>query len=520
MSSQFKQIWLKAEELRKKGEHPDSVSLYTILLQDSTWKLPAHLRLAAIALEQGKVRSAVAHAISAHAIREADPELNAALCDVLVRSGELRLAIDCLDFPSLPETDNPEIWAELGRNAFEQALPQYARPLLYRARQLGLHSALLDYFIGQTELYLGNFEEAESMLEASLRLDEDFGPSHRALSKLKRYDSHNNHLDRLRKSLSRIGEGHHYAPQLCYALFKELDDIGEYSDAWSYLERGMRLRRAQLDYDPNADKKLFDYLIETPPAAPGIPLAQSGPTPIFIVGMPRSGTTLLERILGAHSQIVDAGELSDFICQLRWMCDKFGGPQLYLDLAIGANEIDLRELGQRYLDHTQWLARGKSFYTDKLPANFINVGYIARALPNAKILHMTRSPMDVCFSNLKELFANAYPHSYDQIEMADHFCNYRRLMEHWHRIFPGRILDVSYSELITSPEKVARSVFEYCGLQWEDGVLAIEERKGAVSTASSQQVREPIHNRFVEQWQKYAPQLQIMRDRLGELASN
>lgn len=515
MSTESKQLWLNAEDLRKNGQTGAAVSVYTVLLKDPAWRLPAHLRLAAINLDEGSVRDAVAHAKAAHALREPDPAMNVALCDVLVRAGELRLAIDCLDYPQLPATYDPEIWAELGRIAFEQAMPQHARPLLYRARDLGLRSALLDYFIGQTELYLGNFYDAERMLESSLLLDQDFGPSHRALSKLRKYDSESHHIDRLRRSFSRIGEKHHYAPQLCYSLFKELDDIGERADAWSYLELGMRLRRAQLSYDSRVDKQLFDYLIETPMSEPLESSVHSGPTPIFIVGMPRSGTTLLERILGSHSQVTDAGELSDFVCQLRWMCDRFGGPQLYLDLAMAASEIDLRELGLRYLEHTQWLARGRAFYTDKLPANFINVGYIAKALPNAKILHMTRSPMDVCFSNLKELFANAYPHSYDQIEMADHFLNYKRLMKHWHQTLPGRILDVDYSDLVNSPERVARQIFEYCGLQWEEGVLAIESRQGAVATASSQQVREPIHRRFMEQWQAYAPQLEVMRERLG-----
>ena len=240
-----------------------------------------------------------------------------------------------------------------------------------------------------------------------------------------------------------------------------------------------------------------------------------GPQPIFIVGLPRSGTTLLERVLGGHPEVADAGELRDFTAQLRWMTELPGTNHPDAALVRAARGIDFAALGERYLSHTRWHARGNAFYTDKLPANFLNAGFIAQALPGARILHMARAPMDACFSNLKELFGAAYPHSYDQGEMAEHYVRYRALMAHWHAAFPGRILDVSYEALAADPERVAREVLAFCGLPWDEAVLAPEQRAGAVATASTAQVREPIHSRFVGQWRRYEGRLGPLKDRLS-----
>ena len=397
-------------------------------------------------------------------------------------------------------------------------LPVQALALLERARALGLDSAAIRYLIGISQTHLGDIAAAQSELENCLKADPDFTLAARALSKLKKQTVADNHIAQLRASIARTGPGHEDAPLLQYSLFKELDDLGERDAAWQALSEGMRLRRRQVKYDTAAEQALFEYLrgMDAAPAhaseAPAI-----GSLPIFIVGMPRSGTTLLERILGAHAQVADAGELRDVLTQLRWMCDRGGPPHLDLDLARRAESCDWSELGRRYLDHTQWRAQGRPFYTDKLPANFMHVGYIARALPRAPILHMVRDPMDTCFSNLKEHFANAYHHSYDQLEMADHFHQYRQLMAHWHAQVPGQILDVHYADLVAEPERVAREVLAFCGLPWQDGIVDIDQRSGPVATASAMQVREPIHQRFVGQWRRYESQLVPMRERLAFL---
>lgn len=511
-----RQLWQQAEQLQRSGGERNAVSLYEQLIPLPDWALLAHIRLAELALKRQQQRLATQHALAAFAVRERDAAINEALCDVLMRTGELERAVQCLDLAHQMDCADPTVWASLGRMASEQALPQYAVPLLQQAKTLGLKSPLLDYLLGQAQQQLGHVDAAEATLEEALVLDPLFGPAHRALAKLRKQNPAKNHVDRLRHVRGRMPTSHPLMPFVCYALFKELDDLGDRDAAWDALKLGMQLQRTQLQYSAQADAELFEQLLSVKPEPAMTELEHTGPVPVFIVGMPRSGTTLLERILGAHEQVKDAGELTDFNCQLRWMCDKFGPALLDLPLARAAMTTDWHELGQRYLDHTQWRADSRPFYTDKFPANFLNVGFIAKALPQAKILHMTRDPMDVCFSNLKELFVNAYPHSYDQTEMAQHYRQYRRLMSHWHEAFPGRVLDVDYAALVNAPERVARNVLSFCGLPWQDGIAAIENRSSAVATASSVQVREPIHNRFVAQWQSYEKQLQPLHDLLAK----
>ena len=510
--------WRQAEQWLRSRQLEPAQSAYESLLSDPNWVLPAQLRLSDIALGQGRLRDAAAHALSAHAAREPDAVLMEAVCRQLINVGELEAAVDCATSPVLAETPDPELLAGAGKLMSDQSLPELALPLLKRAFALGLDSASFRYLIGLTEMYSGNLDAAQQALDACLRLDPDFAAGHRIRAKLRKQTVADNHVDALHYSIARLGDEHPDASLLYYALFKELDDLDRTDAAWQALEQGMRLRRRNVRHDAAAESRLFDHLLgmrgEPVPVVP--PESVRGPVPIFIVGMPRSGTTLLERILGTHPDVADAGELRDFTTQLRWMCDRVGGPHLDLDLAGRAERVDWGELGRRYLSHTQWHARGRPFYTDKLPANFINAGYIARALPQARILHMVREPMDTCFSNLKELFADAYPHSYDQREMAAHFLRYRKLMTHWHAQFPGRILDVHYDELVADPESVTRQVLSFCGLPWDNRLTAIESREGRVATASTVQMREPIHQRYLGQWRRYAAWLRPLQESLEQ----
>ena len=513
------QLWQRAERLLQSDEREAARLAYSSLLEDRDWLLPACLRLSTLAVESGQLREAVSLVLRAHRVHagEEDAALLEALCRQLIQLGELRAALDCAGASAVAHSRDPAVLAGVGQLLSEQSLPDRALPLLLRARQCGGDSAELRYRIGLCSMYSGDLDAAERELDACLRMEPGFAPAHRIRARLRRQTPERNHVGVLRQAVART-PGATGSPLLHYALFKELDDLGQTEAAWQSLQAGMRMRRAEVAQDEAAEVALFEFLMEPhAPASSDVPAdAGLGPTPIFIVGMPRSGTTLLERILGAHRQVADAGELRDFNFQLRWACDRVGGPHLDLDLVLRARDTDLAEVGRRYLSQTQWYANGADFYTDKLPANFMHIGHIAGALPRARILHMVREPMDTCFSNLKELFADAYPHSYDQGEMARHFLRYQALMAHWHRQFPGRILDVHYDRLVAEPAAVAREVLAYCGLQWDPSVLAIEARGGAVATASSVQMREPIHQRFVGQWRRYEVQLQPLRQALGE----
>jgi hypothetical protein len=230
--------------------------------------------------------------------------------------------------------------------------------------------------------------------------------------------------------------------------------------------------------------------------------------------MPRSGTTLLDRILGNHSQIANAGELGDFGWQLRWSLDH--RTPVYPDaMALERiSDIDFEQLGQRYLQHTQWRAGCKPFYVDKLPANWVLAGLIARALPNARILHLVRDPMDVCFSNYRAFLGYAYPYSYDLTSLAQHYLDYRRVMAHWHQLFRGRIMDVTYQDLVTDTAGIARRAFDFCDLEFEPHCADVTRNQSAVATLSMVQARQSIHGGHMKQWLPYAERLQPLRQAL------
>ncbi|BCT91052.1 hypothetical protein LYSHEL_00760 [Lysobacter helvus] len=515
--------WQTAERLLGERRQDDARAAYLTLVDDPDFAVLANLRLSLLASGEGRYRDAIAHALAAGVAHTDDADVIEMVCKRLLTLGETEPAVIAAGRPEMLEAQRPAALAQLGKVMTDYMQPDMALRLLDAARKLGWDSPAIRYLIGLAEMHRGDDVEAQAAFDAALAADPDFARAARSLSKLHTQTRDDNHVDALRASLARLGDAHADAPMLYYALFKELDDLGDAEAAWQALDTGMRLRRAQVQYDTATDTALFEHL-QSLKITPGEHHDSEGATPIFIVGLPRSGTTLLERILGGHARLRDAGELRDFVFQMRWMCDFAGGPNLDLALAKRAESItDWAQLGERYLAHTRWRARRPdgthaAYYTDKLPPNFLNLGYIARALPSAKIVHMVRDPMDTCFSNLKELFAAAYPHSYDQLEMADYYKRYRQLMAHWTAQLPGRIHTVRYSELVSEPEGTTRELLDYIGLPWQTGLTDIAKRAGTVATASAMQVREGIHAKTLGQWRRYEEQLAPMKERLGSYA--
>lgn len=507
--------WQAAERHRAAGDTAAARAAYAALAAEADWALPAHLRLGQLDLVAGDWQAGAGQALRAAALaaEEADPVVLEALVDLLFQAGEHEAALRLCALPALREARDPAVQQGLGQRLLEQSFPAQARPFLDRAHALGAGSPALHYQLGLAAMYAGELDAAEQAFETCLARQPLHGGAHRQLAKLRRATPHWNHVPRLRAAAAAAGESHPDAPPIWYALFKELDDLGDTDAAWAALDTGLRLRRAQVAYDAAAEQALFDRLMRLD--GQGVQGATTdGPVPVFIVGQPRSGTTLLERILAGAPDVADAGELRDFGFQARIAAKTPGPPAPDAALVDALAGVDPADLGRRYLAHTQWRAGGRRFYTDKLPANFLWLGHIARALPQARFLHLQREPMDVGFSNLKELFAGAYPHSYDQVEMAAHLRRYLALMQHWRESFPGRILDVPYEALVTRTEAVGREVFAFLGLPWQPGAEDIAARTGAVATASAVQLREPVHSRFLGQWRRYERPLQPMRDAL------
>jgi tetratricopeptide (TPR) repeat protein len=371
---------------------------------------------------------------------------------------------------------------------------------------------------GQVLTYLARFDEAEQDLLRSHARAPELAQAYWLLSRLRRQRPDRNHVDWIRKELERPGRTPVDVAMLGFALHKELDDLGDTAGAARALDMACRAKRSTLKYDAGESRQLVDALVafEPPAAAARAPADVPGArTPIFIAGMHRSGTTLLEQLLDGHTQVQGVGELYDFTAQMRYATDHHCRGVIDATIVARAASADFASVGRGYLAGLEWRLRAGRCFTDKLPSNFLNLGFICSALPQARILHMVRDPVEVCFSNLRELFSEANPYSYDQQELAAYYLQYQRLMAHWRTHWGDRILDVDYGELTRDPETVMRRVVAFCGLEFEPAMMQLGARTRGVATASAVQVREGIVAREQPKWAPYADYLQPLIEALG-----
>lgn len=317
-------------------------------------------------------------------------------------------------------------------------------------------------------------------------------------------------LDRARKS------DPHAAAFLAYAAGKEFEDCGDWARAFEAFDLGARAKRSTVEFDEDAETRRFAGMMEIfgESFASRPSEGCEDPSPIFVVGQPRTGTTLVERIITSHSQIESAGELQQFRLSVGRLSGGGEKARTIEETLRAYASIDMKSLGEEYLRVSRPMRSGAPRFVDKLPGNYFYIPLILAALPNARIIHLTRDPMDACFSSFKQLFAEAYPHSYEQREMARHFARYWKLMDHWRRLYPGRILDVAYEETVADLDPAVRRIVDYLGLPWEDACLRYFEQGASVATASAVQVREKPHTRSVGRWRRYGVRLEPMREEL------
>lgn len=509
MTDSTNKYWDRAQRYLAGGQITAARFSLESLLQRHPGHVPAMLILVGIALTEHRVRAATELALTAAGRLPEDIGLIADIAHALVQVGETVAARACLDHPMVAASRNAVELARLAK--LRQSLGEDAKALvlLDRADAEGLDSAQFRLERGQELIIAGRLPEGEAELLASWRLRPRHGLTALELARLREQTPQDNHVADLRLRLQQVQHGSEDHSALLFALYKELEDIGQYDEAWEALAQANALMFARQKHDPEIAWRQFDSLIArcTAEFLQPSPTRHGGPQPIFIIGMPRSGTTLLERVLSNHSQVASAGELSDFGLQLRWCVDH--GRTLDEEVIQRLPALDYAELGRRYLERTQWRAHGRAFFVDKMPRNWMVAGLIHRALPQARILNLVRDPMDVCFSNYRTwVMGEAFPWNYDIHALAAHYLQYRRVMDHWHAAMPGRILDVPYAELTGDPQATARKVFDFCGLAWEPGCIDITRNKATVATLSAAQVREPIHQRFFGEWRRYERQLQ------------
>lgn len=360
-------------------------------------------------------------------------------------------------------------------------------------------------------VFLGKFKEARSTLEQVLKMQPQNTQAHWQLARLDKATD-KTHVNKMLTLLEGFQDNSPPTTYLYYGLGKEYEDLEMWPEAFKAYEAGAKVRRAHVTFDEEAEIESFKALSETF-TKEWLEKAGEGcddSSPIFIIGQPRTGTTLIERIITARDDVHSAGELQQFGLAVKRMSSTKRSGMIAAETVHKAAQIDIKTLGSTYMETTRSLRSDLPYFVDKLPVNYLYAPLIAAALPNAKIIHVTRDPMDSCFASYKQFFAEAYYHSYDQGEMARHHLRYRALMEHYRTVMGDRMIDVAYEDVVADMESQARRLTDFLGLKWQDASLEFHKQKSAVTTASATQVREKAHSRSVGRWRQYEDELTTM----------
>jgi tetratricopeptide (TPR) repeat protein len=366
--------------------------------------------------------------------------------------------------------------------------------------------------------YVGQLAQAESDYDRVIALDPNDYEAYFNRAHLRVQSSDDNHVAELEALLARGVPDAKGEVFVRFALAKEYEDLKDYSQSFAQLRRGAQMRRQHLRYEVSVDVATVDWIIEAfsqsqPTSSPLTPRAPVE-APIFIVGLPRSGSTLLDRILGSHSQVHSAGELHAFAMTLvdtvRRQSGKANMPRQ--ELVARAAQVDFTALGQNYLKLASSGVSNGMRFTDKMPLNYLYLGMIRRALPHAKIIHVSRAPMAAGYAMYKMLFQDGYPFSYNLSELGRYYVAYHRLMNHWRSLLPDAIYELAYEDLVADPGGETRKILTFCGLEWQDACSQFHLNPTATTTASASQVRRPIHAESISQWRHYATELAELRD--------
>jgi hypothetical protein len=383
--------------------------------------------------------------------------------------------------------------------------------------------------LGHALKAVGRQKDATESYQTAAAARSSFGDAWWSLANLKRYRFSESEIARMRAEEAEPAANHVDRYHLCFALGKALEDRNEYAESWQFYERGNVLKRTESRYDPDITETNTRKQIEvctTQFFAERAGVGGPDPDPIFVVGLPRSGSTLIEQILASHSRVEGTQELSDvqrIVVEMRGKQSGVADPRLrtvkdncYPSVLTELAPEDFRRLGERYMTDTRAYRGHQPFFIDKMPNNFRHIGLIHLMMPNAKIIDVRREPMACCFSNLKQLFASGQEFTYSIEDIARYYRTYLELMRHWDAVLPRRILRVWYEDVVEDLEGNVRRILEFCGLEFEPACVEFYKTERSVRTASSEQVRQPIFRDGLLQWRNYEPWLGPLKDSLND----
>lgn len=509
--------------------------------------------LGVIALQSGRLQDAVSLISRALGLRAEYPEALNNLGSVLLAMGQLEQAEKLMRMALKVKPDYADALSNLGGLLNTLGRYEEALPVLERAVEINPRAALAQNNLGNVYRDMGNLVAAEAayrkahtqdrknplyaavlgrllmqrgehkqsveLFNQALKTDQACIPALCGLAASKKISPESVEVDLFRRAAGRV-------PALSlrdqidfmFAWGKLHDDIGDYDNAFACLREANRLRRLQRPYSLAIEEAIADAIIAGFTREFISSFEASGSTsevPVFIVGMPRSGTTLTEQIISSHPRVHGAGELK-FINDI---VSEFIGLDSAERVKQGIGSLTpekLTVMGDRYVDRVCGEDAGAGRITDKMPANFWYLGLIRLIAPNARIIHVRRNPVDTCLSCYQQDFAEGQGFSNDLTDLGHYYGLYRRMMAHWHEVMPGQIHDVDYESLVNDPDVTVRRLIEHVGLEWDDACLRPDENRRVVRTASQWQVRQPVHTQSVERWRRYethlGPLVQALRD--------
>jgi tetratricopeptide (TPR) repeat protein len=436
----------------------------------------------------------------------------------LHRHEEARRQLDVLlkEEPDSRDLRTIEALNCVGIGEHERAIGLYRSLLQGTAADADIHLS-----IAHAEKTLGRSQDAIESYRRAASCRPEFGDAYWSLANLKTYRFTDEELARVREAEAAAATGLADRYHLCFALGKALEDRGEYEQSFRFYALGNELKHSEIKYEPqiielNARRQIEVCTAEFFASRRG--WGAPDPDPIFIIGLPRSGSTLIEQILASHSKIEGTHELVHIPQMARAMRGRDPDPRnpRYPGILTQMNAEEFAKLGADYLAATRIYRTGKPFFIDKMPNNLRHVGLIHLMLPNARIIDARREPMACCFSNFKQLFAQGQEFSYSIEDLARYYRMYLQLMRHWDAVLPGRILRVQHEDVVANLEGNVRRILEFCGLEFENQCVEFHKTERSVRTASAEQVRKPISREGLDHWKHFEPWLEPLKLALGD----
>jgi tetratricopeptide (TPR) repeat protein len=406
-----------------------------------------------------------------------------------------------------------------GRVYSQTGMPERAWSMFDKANALQPGVDMIEANLASSSVFLGKINEARTIYERLLARNPAHQRNHLSYARLEKAEDRK-HIEQMKEILRQADNSPDRNIFMYYAIGKELEDLEEWDEAFTYFKKAGDAVASVARYDVNTDLELIDKIIEVC-SKPWLRSGTATPansstakTPIFIVGLPRTGTTLADRIIASHSQVQSVGETKFIELILRRESgienDGFMTPAMIEACA----KQDIKEIGDGYMGMLSYRLGDEPIFIDKLPFNILYLGFISKAFPNARIIHMQRNAMDSCFSMYKQVFTGAYNFSYTLESLGRYYVAHQRLVDHWRETLQDRFIEVEYESLVTDQENQTRILLDKLGLDFEEACLSFDKNETATATASSVQVRQKVYTSSVDRWRRYERQLQPLREYL------